>query len=150
EQRTSPAAEETPTAVPQQVGTPTAELTPAPAKPIVTPAPEQSLSPAAPETPTAVPEQRATRTSEHQTRQPDAKSTIAPIATPPDDSGRSLTALPLALPKPPPLVDAQTVASFDTLYHAAVKANDIVIMDRILADDFVFVTDRGDTLTKAD
>ena len=137
---------------------PTPERTPAPATPTPTPAPEQSPSPAAQETPTAVPqqtatlapEQTATRTPEQQTRQPDAKSTIVPIPTPPDDSLRSLTAPPLALPKPAPTQDAQTVAALDTMYQAAVKANDIAIMDRILADDFVLVTDRGASLTKAD
>jgi ketosteroid isomerase-like protein len=144
--------------VTQQTATPTPERTPAPATPTPTPAPEQSPSPAAQETPTAVPqqtatlapEQTATRTSEQQARQPDAKSTIVPIPTPPDDSLRSLTAPPLALPKPPPTLDAQTVAALDTVYQAAVKANDIAIMDRILADDFVLVTDRGASLTKAD
>src|SRR5947208_4318323 len=142
----------------QQTATPTPERTPAPATPTPTPAPEQSPSPAAQEIPTAVPqqtatlapEQTATRTSEPQARQPDAKSTIVPIPTPPDDSLRSLTAPPLALPKPPPTVDAQTVAALDTMYQVAVKANDIAIMDRILADDFVLVTDRGVSLTKAD
>src|SRR6266487_893173 len=132
--------------------------TPAPATPTPTPAPEQSPSPAAQETPTAVPqqtatlapEQTATRTSEQQARQPDAQGTIVPKPTPPDDSLRSLTAPPLALPKPPPTLDAQTVAALDTMYQAAVKANDIAIMDRILADDFVLVTDRGASLTKAD
>jgi len=155
---------------------------PAPATPTPTPAPEQSPSSAAQETPTAVPqqtatlapEQTATRTSEQQARQPDAQSTIVPIPTPPDDSLRSLTAPPLALPKqsvaaaspktpipstPPPLhsptlgaggVDADTVAALDTVYQKAVKANDIAIMDQILADDFVLVTDRGASLTKAD
>jgi len=145
---------------------------PAPATPTPTPAPEQSPSPAAQETPTAVPqqtaplapEQTATPTSEQQARQPDAQSTIVPTPTPP----------PLAFPKqsvaaaspkthipstPPPLhsptlgaggVDAQTVAALDTVYQKAVKANDIAIMDRILADDFVLVTDRGASLTKAD
>ena len=119
---------------------------PAPATPTPTPAPEQSPSPAAQETPTAVPqqtatlapEQTATRTSEQQARQPDAQSTIAPVPT------------PLALPTPPLTVDAQTVAALDTVYQKAVKANDIAIMDRILADDFVLVTDRGASLTKAD
>ena len=82
--------------------------------------------------------------------QSDAKSTIAPIPTPPNDSLRSLTTPPLALPKPPPTVDAQTVAALDTVYQAAVKANDIAVIDRILADDFVLVTDRGASLTKAD
>jgi ketosteroid isomerase-like protein len=119
---------------------------------------KRNLLPAAQETPTAVPqqtasvapEQTATRTSEQQARQPDAQSTIVPIPTPPDDSLRSLTAPPLALPKPPPTLDAQTVAALDTVYQAAVKANDIAIMDRILADDFLLVTDRGASLTKAD
>ena len=144
--------------VTQQTATPTPERTPAPATPTPTPAPEQSPSPAAQETPTAIPQQTATlapaqtatRTSEQQARQPDAKSTIVPIPTPPDDSLRSLTAPPLALPKPAPAVDAQTVAALDTMYQKAVKANDIAIMDQILADDFVFVSDRGASLTKAD
>ncbi len=144
--------------VTQQTATPTPERTPAPVTPTPTPAPEQSPLPAAQKTPTAVPqqtatlapEQTATGTSEQQTRQPDAKSTIVPIPTPPADSLRSLSAPPLALPKPPPTVDAQTVAALDTMYQAAVKANDVAIMDQILADDFVLITDRGASLTKAD
>jgi ketosteroid isomerase-like protein len=36
------------------------------------------------------------------------------------------------------------------MYQKAVKANDAAIMDQILADDFVLITDRGATLTKAD
>jgi ketosteroid isomerase-like protein len=146
----TPTAEQTPPSTPQR--------TPAQAAPIPTPAPGQSPSPAAQETPTAVPqqtatlapEQTATPTPEQQTRQPNAQSTIVPTRTPPDDSLRSLTAPPLALPKPPQTLDAQTVAALDTVYQAAVKANDIAIMDRILADDFVLVTDRGASLTKAD
>src|SRR5436190_21065689 len=142
----------------QQTATPTPERTAARATPTPTPTPEQSASPAAQETPTAVPqqtatlapEQAATRTSEQQARPRNVKSTIAPIPAPPDDSQRSLTAPPLALPKPPPTVDARTVAALDTMYQAAVKANDIAIMDQILADDFVLVTDRGASLTKAD
>jgi ketosteroid isomerase-like protein len=146
-------------------------------KATLTPAPEHSPSPAAQESPTAVPqqtatlapEQTATRTSEQQPRQPHAQSTIVPIPTPPDDSLRSLTAPPLALPKqsvaaaspkthipstpppsPPRTLDEQTVAALDTVYQKAVKANDVAIMDEILADDFVLVTDRGASLTKAD
>jgi len=107
---------------------------------------KRNLSPAAQETPTAVPqrtasvapEQTATRTSEQQARQPDAQSTIAPIPT------------PLALPTPPLTVDAQMVGALDTVYRAAIKANDIAIMDQILADDFVLVSDSGASLTKAD
>ena len=107
---------------------------------------KRNLSPAAQETPTAVPqqtasvapEQTATRTSEQQARQPDAQSTIAPIPT------------PLTLPTPPLTVDAQMVGALDTVYRAALKANDIAIIDQILADDFVLVSDRGASLTKAD
>ena len=107
---------------------------------------KRNLSPAAQETPTGVrqqtasvaPEQTATRTSEQQARQPDAQSTIVPIPT------------PLALPTPPLTVDAQMVGALDTVYRAALKANDIAIMDQILADDFVLVSDRGASLTKAD
>ena len=106
---------------------------------------KRNLSPAAQKTPTAVPqqtasvapEQTATRTSEQQARQPDAQSTIAPIPT------------PLALPTPPLTVDAQMVGALDTVYRAALKANDIAIMDQILADDFVLVNDQGASLTKA-
>lgn len=47
-------------------------------------------------------------------------------------------------------MDEQTVATFDTVYQKAIAANDAAIMDQILADDFVFVTDRGVSLTKAD
>ena len=154
----TPTAEQTPTPTGQQTAAPTSELTPGPATLTSKPAPEQSPSPGAQETPTAVPqqtatlarEQTATRTSEQQARQPDAQSTIGPKPTPPVDSLRALTAPPSTLPKPPPSLDAQTVASLDTVYQEAVKANDIAIMDRILADDFVLVTDRGASLTKAD
>src|SRR5438876_3205955 len=106
---------------------------------------KRNLSPAAQETPTAVPqqtasvapEQTATRTSEQQARQPDAQSTIAQMP-------------PLALPTPPLTVDAQMVGALDTVYRAALKANDIAIMDQILADDFDLVSDSGASLTKAD
>ena len=46
--------------------------------------------------------------------------------------------------------DTATVAALDSEYQAAVKANDAATMDRILADDFVLVTGRGQTFTKAD
>jgi ketosteroid isomerase-like protein len=42
------------------------------------------------------------------------------------------------------------VAALDTQYQAAVKANDAAGMDRILADDFVLVTGRGQAFTKRD
>lgn len=46
-------------------------------------------------------------------------------------------------------VDAKVVADLDTQYQAAVKANDAVNMDRILADDFVLVTGAGKVYTKS-
>ena len=49
-----------------------------------------------------------------------------------------------------PEEDAKTVAALDTKYQAAVKANDAVIMDQILADDFILVTGRGKVFSKAD
>jgi ketosteroid isomerase-like protein len=50
-----------------------------------------------------------------------------------------------------PADDARkAVAALDTQYQAAVKANDAAAMDRILADDFVLVTGRGQAFTKAD
>jgi hypothetical protein len=47
-----------------------------------------------------------------------------------------------------PEEDAKTVSTLDTKYQAAVKANDAVIMDQILADDFVLVTGRGAVLPR--
>jgi ketosteroid isomerase-like protein len=41
------------------------------------------------------------------------------------------------------------VAALDTAYQAAVKRNDADAMSRILADDFVLVTGRGQTYDKA-
>ena len=46
--------------------------------------------------------------------------------------------------------DRKTVAALDTLYQAAVKKNDAVTMERLLAEDFVLVTGSGKTYTKAD
>lgn len=46
--------------------------------------------------------------------------------------------------------DAKTVAALDTEYQAAVKRNDAAAMGRILAEDFVLVTGRGKTYSKAD
>src|SRR5262245_29393759 len=42
------------------------------------------------------------------------------------------------------------VADLDTEYQLAVKNHDVATMDRILADDFVLVTGRGKTFSKAD
>ena len=49
-----------------------------------------------------------------------------------------------------PRDDRAVVAKLDTEYQAAVKANDVATMSRILADDFVLVTGRGQAFTKAD
>lgn len=46
--------------------------------------------------------------------------------------------------------DEKTVAALDTQYQAAVKENDAATMDRILTDNFVLVTGRGKTQSKAD
>jgi len=49
-----------------------------------------------------------------------------------------------------PADDERVVAALDTQYQLAVKNNDAATMDRILADDFVLVTGRGRTSSKAD
>lgn len=54
------------------------------------------------------------------------------------------------LARPPVSADQKAVAALDMLYQAAVKANDVTTMDRILADDFVLVGSSGKTFTKAD
>ena len=46
--------------------------------------------------------------------------------------------------------DQNTVSALDAEYQAAVKINDADTMNRILADDFVVVTGRGQIYTKAD
>jgi ketosteroid isomerase-like protein len=154
--RATPPAEQAPTPPSQETVVQTPERTSAPATP--EPAPEQSPSPIAEEPQTAVPQQTpalaakrmATPPSEQQARPPDNRRATVPTPNRSDDSLRSLSAPPLDLPKPSRTMDAQTVARLDTVYHAAVKANDIAIMDEILADDFVLITDRGASLTKAD
>jgi ketosteroid isomerase-like protein len=46
--------------------------------------------------------------------------------------------------------DARTVAALDTEYQVAVKNNNVEVMSRILADDFILVTGSGKVFTKAD
>lgn len=46
--------------------------------------------------------------------------------------------------------DKKTVADLDRQYQLAVKNNDAATMGKILADDFVLVTGRGQTATKDD
>jgi ketosteroid isomerase-like protein len=154
--KAAPTAEETPTPPSQQTVMQTPERTSAPATP--EPAPEQSPSPIVQEPQTAVPPETvtlaakgmATLPPEQQARQPDARNTTVPTPSRSDDSLRSGSERPLDLPKPPRTTDAQTIARLDAVYQAAVKANDVAILDEILADDFVLVTDRGASLTKAD
>jgi ketosteroid isomerase-like protein len=61
-----------------------------------------------------------------------------------------LLAMPSAMPHALVTNDESIVATLDTEYQAAVKKNDAATMDRILADDFVLVTGKGRTQTKAD
>ncbi|GIL40314.1 nuclear transport factor 2 family protein [Roseiterribacter gracilis] len=49
-----------------------------------------------------------------------------------------------------PTDDARLVAQLDRDYQAAVRDNDIATINRILADDFVLVTGRGQTFNKKD
>jgi len=46
--------------------------------------------------------------------------------------------------------DKAVVTALDTEYQAAVKANDVATMDRLLADDFVLRTGSGKSYSKAD
>lgn len=46
--------------------------------------------------------------------------------------------------------DRATIAALDTAYQAAVKANDVATMDRILHKDFVLVLGDGRTQTRDD
>jgi len=46
--------------------------------------------------------------------------------------------------------EAKAVAELDTQYQLAVKQNDAATMDRILADDFILISSKGRTYTKAD
>jgi ketosteroid isomerase-like protein len=50
----------------------------------------------------------------------------------------------------PSSADEATVAALDTEYQAAVKRNDAVVMDRILAENFVLVVGSGKTFNKKD
>ena len=65
--------------------------------------------------------------------------------------GGVLTVLASTAASAPPEGAIETIiAALDSEYQEAVKNNDAVTMDRILADDFVLVTGRGKTFTKAD
>lgn len=56
--------------------------------------------------------------------------------------------LPFSYPSRPS--DESVVAALDESYQAAVKANDVAGMDSVLAPNFVLVTGKGVTYTKAD
>jgi ketosteroid isomerase-like protein len=62
----------------------------------------------------------------------------------------AFVAISSALQGETPAEVEKIVAKLDTEYQAAVKANDAATMDRILADDFVLITGRGKTFSKAD
>ena len=153
EESPSPGTEEPQTAMPPETATLTATEMPTPPEP----APEQTPSSSTEEPQTAVPpgtatlvaKRMATLPSEQQATQL-ARNATVPTPAESDNSLRTRSAPPFELPKPPRPVDEQTVARLDTVYQSAVKANDVAIMDEILADDFVMVTDRGASLTKAD
>ena len=70
---------------------------------------------------------------------------------------RSTSLIPFFLASLAPLAsqavendDMAVVATLDTQYQAAVKANDATTMARILADDFILVIGNGAVSTKAD
>lgn len=132
---------------------------PSPARKRNEPAHEAALVQAPAEVPQRTPDQPA--------NQDDHEGAVVETPTQNRDSLRSLTAPPSALrvgivgetsrqtSTPPPnpgdgADDAKTVATLDTQYQAAVKANDAATIDRILTDDFVLVTGGGRAVTKAD
>src|SRR5262245_19966433 len=153
EESQSPGAEEPQTAMSPETATLAATEMATPSEP----APEQTPSSSAeepqtalpPETGTLVAKRMVTPPSEQQATQLARNATI-PTPAEPDNSLRTRSAPPFELPKPPRTIDEQTVARLDAVYQSAVKANDVAIMDEILADDFVLVTKRGASMTKAD
>ena len=140
----TPTVEQTPATITSVTVTPVVEQTPPPA-------PAEGPSPGAQEPFATVSRQTAPAASAQRAVEPATPSPqFKPVPAPPDHSPGPPTASSPPLLKPPPDVDEQTVATFDTVYQKAIAANDAAIMDQILADDFVFVTDRGVSLTKAD
>ena len=152
EESSSPSEEESQTAEPPETDTLVAKQMATPPEPALeqSPSPSEPETAVPPQTDTLVAKQMATPPSEQQARQSHARSLTVPTPPASDDPLRSLSAQPSELPKPPRGIDAQTVAQLDAVYQAAVKANDVAILDEILADDFVLITDRGASLTKAD
>jgi ketosteroid isomerase-like protein len=152
EQSPSPGAEEPQTAVPPETAALASTEMPTPSEP----APEQTPSSSAEKPQNAMPSKTATLLAKRVASPPEQQATqLARNATVPtpaesDNSLRTRSASPFELPKPPRAVDEQTVARLDAVYQSAVKANDVETMDELLADDFLLVTDRGASLTKAD
>lgn len=90
---------------------------------------------------TPVPAANTSRAPSSTRTPPPLPSPTPPPSTPP----------PSAAPHPANAADdAKAVAALDKQYQAAVKANDVATMDRILAEDFVLVNGRGRVSTKAD
>jgi ketosteroid isomerase-like protein len=139
EQSPSPIAQEPQAAVPPETATPATEQMAAPPEST----PEESPSPIAQQPQTAVPPQIVSLASKRMATPPAEQQLTQP-------NDRSTTVPPFELPKPARHIDEQTVARLDTLYQSAVKANDVATMDEILADDFILLTERGASLTKAD
>ena len=152
EESPSPGAEEPRNAVPPETATLASTEMPTPSET----APEQTPSSSAEEPQNAVPPETGTLVAKRMAAPPEqqarqlARNATIPTPAESDNSLRTRSAPPFELPKPPRAVDEQTVARLDAVYQSAVKANDVAIMDEILADDFVLVTDRGASLTKAD
>jgi ketosteroid isomerase-like protein len=149
EESPSPGAEEPQTAVPPETATLTVTEMPTPSEQTPSSSTEKPQNAVPPETGTLLAKRVASPPSEQQATQP-ARNATVPTPAESDNSLRTRSAPPFELPKPPRAVDEQTVARLDAVYQSAVKANDVAIMDEILADDFVLVTDRGASLTKAD
>src|SRR6516165_5518468 len=152
EESPSPGTEEPRNAVPPETATLASTEMPTPSET----APEQTPSSSAEEPQNAVPPETGTLVAKRMAAPPEqqarqlARNATIPTPAESDNSLRTRSAPPFELPKPPRAVDEQTVARLDAVYQSAVKANDVAIMDEILADDFVLVTDRGASLTKAD
>ena len=152
EESPAPGAEEPRNAVPPETATLASTEMPTPSET----APEQTPSSSTEEPQTAVPPETGTLVAKRMATPPEqqarqlARNATIPTPAESDNSLRTRSAPPFELPKPPRAVDEQTVARLDAVYQSAVKANDVAIMDEILADDFVLVTDRGASLTKAD
>lgn len=60
------------------------------------------------------------------------------------------SAVPVATARADAAADRAEVAALDTAYQAAVKANDVAGMSKILADNFVLVLSSGNVLSRAE